>query len=114
MTSNGRIRAAIRLLSQDNSGAPMDMDATIPGPDRTPPMYVRDVLKEKHPPGRPVELHAVLPRGEQDLSPHPVLFEGIDADTIRQAALRTEGARYRRGWLTPHVLVFWKGFFGLV
>ena len=92
LISNGRVRAAIRLLSQDGSGMPLDMDAIIPETDHAPSQRVRDVLKEKHPPGRSVELHAVLPREESDLTPHPVLFEGLDADAIRRAALRTEGA----------------------
>ena len=55
------------------------------GSDRT----VLDDLKSKHPPGSEVNPDAIL--SDQELDFHPVIFESIDAESIRAAALRTTG-----------------------
>ena len=94
LVSAGRVRAAIRLLSQAGPGTPLDLNATVPGGE--PASFsrsVRDVLLEKYPPARRAAAHAVLPLGDSDpSSPRPVLFDSIDGNAIRRAALRTEGA----------------------
>ena len=84
----GKTRAAIGLLSNQNSGGPLhlnDMIDTTNGPRK-----VRDILADKHPPGKPVCSEAIIE--DSPLEVHPVLFESIDATTIKSAALHTSGA----------------------
>ena len=84
----GKTRAALRLLSNQNSGGTLhlnDMIDTTNGPRK-----VRDILADKHPPGQPVCSEAIIE--DSSLEVHPVLFESIDATTIKSAALRTSGA----------------------
>ena len=52
---------------------------------------VKDILEEKHPDAAPAHPEAILRRPEED-SFHPVLFENITDDLIRECALSTEGA----------------------
>ncbi len=56
---------------------------------------VRDILKQKHPEGKPVTPSAVVDSDPSDPSlsePHPVIFEQITGSLVRSVALRTEGA----------------------
>ena len=54
---------------------------------------MRDILREKHPNGEPA--HQSLIRAHEDMDyteVHPVIFDSIDALSIKQAALRANGA----------------------
>lgn len=51
---------------------------------------VRDVLISKHPIGQPAHNSCIVLSDPED--PHPVIFESIDADTIRSASLKVKGA----------------------
>ncbi len=48
-----------------------------------------EILRQKHPKPRQAENEILLP--DQPIEIHPVIFEEIDADAIRQAAVRTKG-----------------------
>ena len=86
MMMEGRVRAALRLLSSDSHTGLLRLDETIDTSGKT----VRDVLEDKHPDPKPVHPEALL--GDADDSFHPVIFESITAESIRAAALHTQGA----------------------
>ena len=85
----GKVHAALRHLSDNHSGGVLSLDAT---PTDNGPS-VRDILRNKHP--SPGEMNSDAFIFTPDASPvevHPVLFEGLTGNTIRSAALRTQGA----------------------
>ena len=53
-----------------------------------------DVLESKHPSGQPASASPILETSGEpvDIHVHPVVFDCIDADLIRSAALRISGA----------------------
>ena len=89
----GRIRDAIRLLSEGNSGGPMDLDAPAVADDPSSGS-VLDHLLLKHPPPQPADSSAIKLSStpSQDHSPHFVTYEGINGDLIKSVALRTFGS----------------------
>ena len=78
----GRVKDALRLLSEDNCGGPLPMSSS-----------VMNALKTKHPKKRaPVPSTLV---GDPYVSvppPHPIVFDQLDAICIHRAVLRTSGA----------------------
>ena len=53
---------------------------------------VRDILIEKHPASRDIDDHACVGEGEEPPEIHPVLFDQLTGESIRAAALRTQGS----------------------
>ena len=76
--SKGNINGAIKLLS-DNM-----VDGIVPLNDDT-----LEILRQKHPDQTQAEDEVLLP--DEPIEIHPVIFDEIDADAIRQAAVRTKG-----------------------
>ena len=78
----GRVKDALRLLSEDNCGGPLSMSSS-----------VMNALKTKHPKKQaPVPSTLV---GEPHVSvppPHPIVFDQLDAICIHHAVLKTSGA----------------------
>ena len=91
LVMEGKMRAALRLLSQDNNGGPLPLDSQVEanGTHKS----VRDILQEKHPSQQHAKLTALIdPDTQQPTNePHPILFEKIDGQLIRGMALRTDG-----------------------
>lgn len=86
----GKVRAALRFLSDSDSGGVLSLDDYV---DESGQMTAREVLREKHPPAR--ELHAealIAPSNDHPPSVHPVYYECITGASIRAAAMRTQGA----------------------
>ena len=81
----GKVRAALRLLTDRDDSAPLQLDKMIGFKS------VRDILLEKHPPGRPLEQCAVLPPISSAFDPHPVYFDRITGSLIRSIALHVDG-----------------------
>ena len=83
---HGRTRAALRLLDESQaSRGVLSLDS-----ESGEGLTVRQILKEKHPIGRDPSPEILLQTaGEQSV--HPIVFEPIDANCIRQAALRVIG-----------------------
>ena len=81
----GRVKAAMRLLSSSDMSVMSIHDKVNPtnGSDRTVLDYLKSKLK--HPPGSEVNPDAIL--SDQELDFQPVIFESIDAESIRAAAL---------------------------
>ena len=85
----GKTKEALETLKGKERGGVLKMDDLIclgTGDAR----HVRDVLMEKHPPGQPADPNSLL----QDETPpvHPVVFDSIDFNLIKTAALRTSGS----------------------
>ena len=96
----GKTRAAMRLLTDQNKGGVLQLSDIIPSnnPHST---TVREILESKHPPSHPAQPDILLQPDNPVI--HPVVFDSIDATVIRTAALRTDGAAGpsgidARGW----------------
>ena len=95
----GKPKTALRLITEQNVGSVLQLDSNVSGGVGT----VRDALLSKHPPGRPASISALYNTTTEPPDVHPVVFEAIDATTIKTAALRTDGAAGpsgidARGW----------------
>ena len=82
----GRVSAAMRLISDSPSAGLLDLDTVV-----TESKTVRDVLKEKHPEAMNVERDTLLAETDGPPAPHPVLFDCLTGSSIKTAALRTFG-----------------------
>ena len=89
----GRVREAIRLLSEDTSGGLLDLDSPA-FPNNPSAGSVWDQLLLKHPPQCPPDPTTVLlpTTPPLDHDPHPVIYEKINASLIKTMALRTFGS----------------------
>lgn len=67
----GKVRAVLRLISDQNSVGVLNLDQEING------VSVRDILKEKHPPAQLANPSILLPQANESINPHPVLFDRI-------------------------------------
>ena len=85
----GKCKAALDLLSNADKGGLLHLNDPV-NPDDPSSLSVKDVLISKHPPAQPVHHDCVLPEDPQE--PHPIIFDSIDANAIRSAALRVNGA----------------------
>ena len=82
----GRVRAALRVLSDHDNGFPLQLDKMIGTKS------VREILLDKHPRGRPLDTSAVTPPVPSAFDPHPVYFDSITGSLIRSIALHVDGA----------------------
>ena len=86
----GKVNAALDLLSKSNNGGTLNpTDPSDPSDPSSP--SVLEMLLKKHPPGQPVNPSVLIGEGEPPLV-HSVLFDRIDGDAIKKAALNTKGA----------------------
>ena len=85
----GKCKAALDLLSREEKGGILHLDDLV-NPDNPNSPTVRESLISKHPVGQPVYNSCIIPNEPQD--PHPMIFESLDANVIRSAALRVNGA----------------------
>ena len=86
----GKVRAALRLISRQNGGPPLALDEKTEANRAL--MSVRDILKQKHPEGKPVIPSAIDPFNPSPNEPHPVIFEQITGQLVHSVASKTEGA----------------------
>ena len=99
MMTQGKVKAAQRLLSQDRRGGVLDLDTVVSKTtsssahlhnDQHDQCTVRDVLKQKHPDAQPADDDALL--REAPPRTHEVLFENLDGAIIRSIALHCQGS----------------------
>ena len=84
----GKVRAALQLLTKDAQSGPMHLDEVInDGSGRT----VRDVLEDKHPDPEPVNAEAIVSE-TSSANFHPIVFDSITPEAIRTSALLTTGS----------------------
>ena len=85
----GKVKSALRLLSETRKGSPLRIDMLLASGEETT-STVRDELLKKHPSGQTASPEALLqPHSLLPPPNRPVIFEHIDAASIRSAALRT-------------------------
>ena len=82
----GKVRAALHLISRQEGGPPLALNAA-KGKIQT----VCDILKLKHPEGKQITPSAIASHPMLN-EPHLVIFDRITGPLIRSIALRTEGA----------------------
>ena len=87
----GKTGAALDLLSQKGTGGVLHANDLVTKDDPTSPS-VLDILKTKHPAAQPASADALLPDCQDPPIVHHVIFDQIDASSIRSAALSTTGA----------------------
>ena len=92
----GKVNAALRLLSRDENGGVLSLDDLITtgiGQNgEAVQQTTRDVLMEKHPEGKPVPDDSLLDTNSTNHCHDPIIFEQITGEAIKQAALHTHGA----------------------
>ena len=91
----GRVRAALRLLAKDGQTGLLKLDQVIGAAEGSTGKTVKEILEEKHPDANQAYGDTILSRSNNELHQddfHPILFESIDAEVIRNSALRTQGA----------------------
>ena len=89
--SHGKMNKALRLLSPDPHSGVLGLNDVIPDSSQIiPPHTTCEILDEKHPPGKPASANSLLPGSPMPMN--PILFENLNAEVIRKAALKTKGA----------------------
>ena len=88
----GKVRAALRLLTKQAKSGLLRLDQVIGGYSSTAGRTVREILEEKHPNASPVHADAILCDDPTNDDFHPIVFDGITSEVIRVSALHTEGS----------------------
>ena len=87
----GKVRAALRIVTANCGSGSLPLDQ-IAEPESDASETVRDILVKKHPPKQPPSVSFLLePPDSQPPEPHPVMFEAIDGQLIRNTVLRMDG-----------------------
>ena len=71
----GKVKAALRLISDQEKGIVLPLDSLVSTTDDTPAKTVRDILLEKHPPAKSLVPSAVYEPNSNISEPHPILFD---------------------------------------
>ncbi len=87
----GKVKAALQLLSDKPAKGLLSLDQTVPGSDGSV-VTVLEALKSKHPSASPVHPEVLCSRSTATLDSHPVLFERIDGPLVRSVVLKMDGA----------------------
>ena len=87
----GKTEAALKLLSQKGRGRVLQATQLVDITNPNSPT-VLDSLKSKHPPAQPAISNALPLESPEPPQIHPVIFDSIDASTIRSSALATKGS----------------------
>ena len=85
----GKCKAALDQLSNVQKGGVLHLHDLVDSNDPSSPT-VQDVLIDKHPPPQPANNDCILQ--EEPETPHPIIFESLDASVICSAALKVTGA----------------------
>ena len=89
----GKVHSALLYLSCRSSGGVLNLDAQVPvrfSNEDTVMTTVHDTLLDKHPLGEPPDPSTLL--GSPPGTVNPILFDGLNADAIHLASLRTSHA----------------------
>ena len=91
------MRADLRLVTQANSSGPLPLNNLANPNDPTSTQTVRDILLDKHPPIQPPKDSTIIKPDTPSDEPHPVLFEEINGQMIRDTKLTMDGAAGQSG-----------------
>ena len=95
MMEQGKVKSALRYLSRNSTGGVLNLDDMIPSASSGSEQVLRstrDVLQDKHPTGKPPDLSSLLTSSSETNILNPILFENLNADTIHNAAMHTQGS----------------------
>ena len=84
----GKTHAALRLLAEKPCAGLLNVDDHVDGQEQT----VLDILLSKHPAAGEVDKAALITTDHEPPEVHPVLFERLTSQSVRSAALRTQGS----------------------
>ena len=87
LMAQGKVRSALSYLSRDQTGGVLGLDGIIP---QSQGLTTRDILRDKHPPGKPACPESLLLDCTEPVN--PIIYSDLDAECILQAALHTQGA----------------------
>ncbi|XP_064402590.1 uncharacterized protein LOC135348337 [Halichondria panicea] len=85
----GKCGAALDILADNREGGVLHLADRV-DPNNPNSLTVREALANKHPKGQPPHPNCILPSPPQEV--HPVVFDALDASSIRSAALHTSGS----------------------
>ena len=85
----GKTKQALDLLSNGIKGGILNLDSPSNPNDQSSPT-VKDILLSKHPNNQPVYPDCILSSDPDP--PHPIIFDSIDGNAIRSAALNIHGS----------------------
>ena len=92
----GKVHQAFRLISNAKKGGVLSLNASLCSTDDNGNAYwktTKDVLLEKHPEGKvPVPESLLCEQQADETCFDPIIFERITGESIKQAAMRTNGA----------------------
>ena len=77
LMAQGKVRSALSLLSREQSSGVLGLDDIIP---QSQGLTTRDVLRDKHPPGKPACPESQLPDSSEDV--YPIIYSDLDAECI--------------------------------
>jgi len=86
LMQEGKIGAAGSVLEKNSAGRVLDLS------ERVGNKTVMEILIEKHPSSQPLHEDIAEATPPSSGSSHPAIFDKIDGDLIKRAALRTRGA----------------------
>ena len=89
--AEGKVRAALRIITDSNGTGTLPLDKVVDS-DNNNAETVQDVLLKKHPPKQPPRLSSLFESVSPPPEPHPVMFEVIDGQLIRNTLLKMDGA----------------------
>ena len=87
----GKTNAALQLLSHKGRSSVLHVNDPTDANDPDS-KHVLDILKSKHPHGKPATQEALMHKNVQPENAHPIIFDQITAASIRSASLRTKGS----------------------
>ena len=93
LMEKGRVKNALRLLSNESSGGVLGLDDLVPVYNNNGEIQQRtthDLLIDKHPMGKPASVSSLLSTPADTIN--PIVFDQLNADLILQAAMHTQGA----------------------
>ena len=107
----GKVTSALNYFSSKRNGGVLHLDDLVPettSNDETKMRSTRDILNDKYPKGR-APPSSTLVEGTAEPT-NPILFDGLNANTILQAAMHTHARSSRPFWfgctsLAMHVLI---------
>ena len=86
LMAQGKVQSALAYISRETKGGVLGLDI-IP---ESCGLTTRDVLKDKHPPGKQACPESLLPDSMETVN--PIVYSNLDAVYILHAALHTQGA----------------------
>ena len=90
MMEQGKVKAALRYLSQNTSGGVLKLEDVVPANGSSEMHTTHDILIDKNPVGQPP-----VPQSLISITPDltdPIIFDSLNANTIQHAALRMQGS----------------------